>query len=427
MSIFTSLWTGASGLEAHGEAISVVGDNIANVSTTGFRGSRATFEDVLGGTAPNGQRFGAGVRTGGVETLFGQGSIQSTGVDLDLAIRGDGFFVVRGNHDGVEGSYYTRDGRMHLDNQGFVSNPEGMRLQGYTIDAAGQMAAAPGDLQLSGTSPPVATANVTMAANLDANAPVPPPWDPADPSGTSSFSSTVTVYDSVGNPHRADVYFRNNGGGAWEWHAMVDGGELTGGTPGTPTEIADGNLTFTTDGALDTETVNASSASFVGATPNQAIAFDFGDAITTDGGTGMAGSTQFAGASNVTAQSQDGFGSGSLVDISIADDGTITGLFSNGQSRPMARVALASFQAETGLRRAGSQLFVETGESGEALVAAAATGGRGAVSGGALEASNVDIGNELVTLIAYQRAFSANAKTVTTADEMLAEVTNLKR
>ncbi|MCA9676376.1 MAG: flagellar hook protein FlgE [Myxococcales bacterium] len=427
MSIFTSLWIGTSGLEAHGDALSVVGDNIANASTFGHRASRAGFAEVLGGTAPQGQRLGAGVRFEGTQTLFGQGALVQTGVDLDMAVRGDGFFVVKGNHGGVDASYYTRDGRFRLDQDGYIVNPSGLRLQGYPIDPTGQVAAAVGDLQLAGQSAPVATTIANLAVNLDATSTTPPPWDPADPTGTSNYATSTTIYDSLGNAHRADVYFRSSGGGAWEWHALVDGGELTGGTPGTPTEIASGNLTFTASGALDTEATVASSADFIGATPGQAITFDFGDAITTDGGTGLAGSTQYASASNVLALSQDGYGAGALVDLSIADDGTITGVYSNGQTRGVAQVALALFTSDEGLRRAGDQLFAETSTSGAALVAGAASGGRGAVSGGALERSNVDLGTELVNMIAYQRAFSANAKTVTTADEMLAEVTNLKR
>jgi flagellar hook protein FlgE len=157
MSLLTSLYIGNSGLDAHGDAIGVVGDNIANVSTVGFRGSRANFADVLGDTHTNGQRGGAGVRMAGTQTLFGQGSLQQTGVDLDLAIRGNGFFQVSGNHEGIDSNYYTRDGRFHMDNDGYVVNTEGLRLQGYTISPTGQMAAAPGDLQLAGQSPPVAT------------------------------------------------------------------------------------------------------------------------------------------------------------------------------------------------------------------------------------------------------------------------------
>ena len=428
MSIWTSLYTGASGLQAHGEAIGTVGDNIANVSTVGYKSSRASFEDVLGGTAPNGQRFGQGVKLGGVNTMFGQGSLQQTGGKLDMAIRGNGWFQLAGNHDGIQANYYSRDGQFHLDNTGTVVNNEGLKLQGYMIDAQGNLSATISDLTIGGQSEPNPTTEVNMAVNLDSASTTPAlPFDPLDPGGTSNFSTSTTVYDSLGAPHRADVFFRANGAGAWEWHAMVDGGELNGGTPGVATEIATGSLTFTTDGKLDIETPGAATADFLNATPGQAITFDFGDAITTDAGTGLGGTTQFAGASSVTGVDQDGYGAGELTDVLVSDDGVLRGVFSNGQSRDMARVALASFSAEDGLQRAGSQLYLETPESGQALMGAAATGERGAISAGSLEGSNVDLGNELVTMIAFQRAFSANSKTVSTADEMLQEITNLKR
>jgi flagellar hook protein FlgE len=426
VSIWNNLYIGISGLNAQGEAISIVGDNIANVSTVGFKASRAGFSDVIGGLSGS-TRMGAGVRMENSQLLFEQGVLQQTDGMLDLAINGRGFFVVNGNHDGLTGTYYTRDGRFGMDQSGYVVNQEGLRLQGYLVDAAGEQGVQVGDLQLGALqSQPLPTANVSIALNLDSSETAPVAWDPADPVSTSNFATSNTVYDSLGNAHRVDMYFRTNGDGTWEWHAMVDGGELTGGQAGVPTEIASGALSFTTSGQLDTETLNNSSADFLGATPGQAIAFDFGDALA-DGGTGLAGTTQFAGPSSVNSTTQDGFGFGSLVDFVVSENGTIEGLFSNGQRRAVARVALANFAGEDGLQRAGGQLFRETSASGQPLVDAAATGGRGSLSGGALESSNVDLTNELVTLIAYQRAFQANVKTVQTADEMLSEIANLKR
>ena len=431
MSLLNSLFTGASGMTAHGGAISVVGDNIANVSTIGFKRERAGFADVLGGSL-GGQRLGAGVRLGSVDTQWEQGSMQQTGGALDVAIRGQGLFVVSGQHDGQTGQYYTRDGRFSLDKTGYLVDPRGLNVQGYTIDAAGVMATSPSDLQLTGiTSAPAATTAANVSLRLDAAAQTTPlpAWNPANPTATSNYATSVTVYDSLGAPHKVDLYLRAQGGGTggWEWHAMVDGGELTGGTAGTPTEIATGTMTFDTSGALLTETPGATSANFVNAAPAQAIAFDFGDAITTDGGTGRAGTTQPDGANSVVALDIDGHGAGQLTDIHIADDGTIEGAFDNGDTRALGRLALATFTDEQGLRRAGDSLFTETSASGQPLIDAAAVGGRGSVSAGALEGSNVELGDELVTMIAYQRAFQANVKTVTTADEMLAEVAQIKR
>jgi flagellar hook protein FlgE len=426
MSITNSLYIGISGLQAHGDAISIVGDNIANASTVGFKRNRASFEDMLGGEI-NGQRLGGGVIQTGPQTLWEQGTITRTDNPLDLAINGGGLFMVKGTHGGQTAQYFTRDGRFHLDNQGYVTNQGGLRLQGFAIDGRGQRSLTPGDLPLGARqSPPVATTKATMQLSLDSTSAVGPAWDPTNPSGTSNYATSATVYDSLGTAHHVDVYFRARGGGAWEYHAMVDGADLTGGTPGTPQEIANGTLQFNTDGTLQAQTVATSSANFVNATPGQTITFNFGDDIAS-GGTGRNGTTQYTGASAVNGLDVDGRSAGKLNEIKITDDGKITGIFDNGDQFQLAQVALADFANEEGLRRVGDGLTMSTPESGQPLIDVAGAGARGSVVSGSLEASNVDIGNELVTLIAYQRAFEANAKTVTTADEMMSEVNNLKR
>lgn len=426
MSIWSSLYTGRSGLTAHGDAINVVGDNIANVSTVGFKSGSANFNDILGQRTNGGQNLGAGVKMGSVSQAFGQGSFLQSGGSLDYAIQGGGFFEVVGENDGIEGSYYTRNGRFSLNNEGMMVNQDGLRVQGYQVDANGDPTGGVGDIEISGQSPPVATTTADMELNLDPNAAGAGPFDPLDPAGTSDYQTSATVYDSLGNAHDVQMFFTNNGAGAFEWHAMVDGSELNGGTPGTLTEIADGTLGFDTNGNLDTETLNASSADFLGATAGQAIQFDFGDAITTDGGTGS-GSSMVAGASTVESFDQDGREPGDLIDVITSENGTVSGLYSNGETEPLAKLALASFRAPENLRREGDQLWSASRDSGQALLGEAGTSGRGSVASGALEGSNVDLGDELVTLIAYQRAFQANARTISTADEMLTEVNNLKR
>jgi flagellar hook protein FlgE len=425
MSITNSLYIGISGLQAHGDAIGVVGDNIANASTIGYKRNRAEFSDMLGGELDS-QRLGGGVRLSGTETMWDQGAVTQTGNPLDLAIRGGGMFLVTGNHGGQTAQYYTRDGRFHLDNQGMVTNQQGLRLQGYLIDATGTRALNPTDLPLGAhQSPPAATTKATMTLNLDANSAVPAPWDPTNPNTTSNYATSETVYDSLGAPHHVEVYFRAQGAGAWEYHAMVDGGDLASGIKGTLTEIGSGTLTFNTAGALAAQS-STSLANFVNATPAQVINFNFGDDIAA-GGTGLAGTTQFAGASAVNGLDIDGRSPGNLTDITIGDDGKIQGVFDNGDKIQLAQVALADFASEQGLQRVGDGLVAETAASGKPLVDVPGTGARGAVSSGALEASNVDLSNELVTLIAFQRAFQANAKTVTTADEMMQDVNSLKR
>ncbi len=412
MTIGNSLWIGVSGLMAHGEAISTVGDNIANVSTIGFKRSRASFNDLLGGEL-NGSRLGGGVYLGGNQSIWQQGTLSQTGNPLDVGISGNGMFVVSGSHQGRDAQFYTRDGRFKMDASGTLVDMHGMKVQGYAINN-GTRATAIGDLQLGGKqSAPVATTSAKMTLNLDANEPV-QTYDPADPNGTSSYSTSVQVTDSLGATHQATVHFTKSPAGDWEWHATVDGGEV-GGTAGTPVEIATGRLTFDTNGNLTNQQMTSSSASFTGATANQAIAFDF------------TGTTQNSGASTVSSTNVDGRSAGTLTDVKINPDGTIEGIYDNGETVAIAQLALADFANNEGLERQGDSLYAATRESGQALIDVAGSGGRGSTMSGMLEQSNVDLSSELVQLIAYQRAFQANSKTVTTADEMMLEVTNLKR
>jgi flagellar hook protein FlgE len=269
---------------------------------------------------------------------------------------------------------------------------------------------------------------MAITANIDANAAVAAaPFDPANPSSTSNFSTSMQVYDSLGNAHSVDVYFAKTGANTWDYHALVDGGQLAGGTAGTAVEVGSGSLSFTSAGALNSVTTNtAISASFVGANPNQAISLNFGTSIAA-GGTGLDGTTQFASPSSVSSQSQDGYASGDLAGVSVDGNGIVRGVYTNGQKLAVGQLTIAKFRANEGLGRAGHNLWIATRESGDAALGVASSGGRGAVSSGALEQSNVDLATQFVDLIAHQRAFAANSKTITTADEMLQEVVNLKR
>lgn len=432
MSILRSLNTGASGLRAHGEALNVAGDNIANVNTVGFKRSRAEFQDILGRSIAGATQIpqaGAGSRVAHVEQMWAQGALLTTDSPTDLALSGDGFFVVHGTVGGIESNYFTRAGQFHIDEEGFMVNLDRMRVQGYTVNDDGTMGTTLGDLELMGNAlQATPTTAVDIAANLDSEEPVPAlPFDPADPNSTSNFSTTATVYDSLGASHEITVYYRKSAPNSWEWHAMVDGAEVTGGTPGVPFEGASGTVTFTTDGALDTETVGASSWDFIDATPGQVIDFDFGESITTDGGTGLDATTQFAAPSSTNGLSQDGYAAGSVAGVSVAPDGTVLGVFTNGERRTLGQVAVASFDSNHGLERAGKGMYVSTLESGDPLYGTAESGGRGSIVSGALEQSNVDIGREFVNLISYQRGFQANSRVVTTSDEMYGELVNLKR
>ncbi len=426
MSVTRAMWAGVSGLNAEGQALGVIGDNVANANTIGFKQSRAIFEDVLGGAA--GSNVGAGVRMARAQQIFGQGSIQNTGQPTDLAISGDGFFVVKGMSNGVEGQFFTRAGQTSLNTEGFLVTPNGMKLQGYPVDADGTVGSSLGDVQISqGQLPPKPTSSFNVDANLDAGS-VPPttPWDPADPSKTSNYPTSTTMYDSLGQPHVVDVFFVNTGPGQWEYHAMTDGAEVSGGTPGTPQEIASGTLSFDGNGALADSTAAGGVVDWAGATPGQTITFDFGTSIAA-GGTGLDGITQYGSPNSVGQQTQDGYSSGSLSGVRVDPDGTVNGVYSNGEVVAVAQLGIAKFTSNDGLDRAGQNMWAATRESGEAAIGAAGSGGRGALVAGALEQSNVDITQQFVELIVHQRSFQANSKTITTADEMLQEVVNLKR
>jgi len=429
--VLRAMYSGVSGLRAEGEALGVVGDNIANVNTVGFKAQRAIFQDVLGhsilaGTASS--LPGSGVAVGDIQVMFTQGSLANTGIATDLALNGDGFFVVQGTTDGVTGNFYTRAGQFVLDKDGYLVNPNGLQVQGYAANGDGTFQASISSVRApTAALPPRATESATITANLDSASEVPLlAWDDQDPANTSNFSTTMTVYDSLGNAHALDVYFRKTADGTWDWHALVSGDETNPPVPDTNVEVGTGTLTFTTDGALDSVSSNTVTMDFAGATGGQAVTLDFGTSIA-DGGTGLEGMTQFSSPSNVSSQSQDGYASGDFSGISIDGQGVVMGLYTNGQKLALAQLAVAKFRSNDGLGRAGESLFIDTRESGPAALGTAGSGGRGAVSSGAVETSNVDLAEEFVGLIQHQRSFSANSKTITTADEMLQELINIKR
>ena len=417
-----------SGLRAEGEALSVVGDNIANVSTLGFKKQRSLFEDVLlkSGTPGGG---GAGVQQSRVQQVFTQGSLAQTGVPTDLAITGEGFFVVSGSVNGMTSSFYSRAGQFNVDASGFLVNPAGLKLQGRMSQADGTLAAAPSPLVVSTAGIPARpTSGVRISANLDASA-APPTvaFDPANPESTANASTALQIFDSLGEAHDLNVYFEKTGVGQWNYHALVRGDDLNPPQAGVNVEVGSGSLTFTGNGALDTHTTTQPiSVNFAGATQSQPIDFEFGSLLS-GGGSGLDGSTQFSMPSGFSAQSQDGYASGSLSGVSIAASGMVEGLYSNGQRASVGQLVLAKFRSQDGLVRAGEGLWMATKESGEAALGAPAGGGRGALSAGALETSNVDLGEEFVSMIQHQRVYSADSKVIMTADDMLTTLMQLKR
>ena len=432
MTVLSSMNSGFSGLKAESDALGVAGDNIANVNTSGFKAQRAVFEDVLGHSILAGTSTGlpgSGVRIGDIQQMFTQGTLSNTGVSTDIALNGDGFFTVKGTVDGVTQDFYTRAGEFSINKDGKLANVQGMKVQGYQANVDGTFASSISDVTApTAALPAKATAAVSVTANIDSSDAIPAlAFDPADPANTSNFSTTMSIFDSLGNAHTMDVYFAKTADNAWDYHAMVPGADLNPPVAGK-VEVGGGGLTFTTNGALDTVTVGtAITATFGGgATPAQPITLDFGTSIAA-GGTGLDGTTQFAGPSNVSSQSQDGYASGDFSGVSVDGQGVVMGLYTNGQKIAMSQLAIAKFRSNDGLGRAGQNLWIATRESGNAAMGTAGSGGRGATTGGALEGSNVDLASEFVSMSQHQRSFSANSKTITTADEMLQELINIKR
>lgn len=461
MSISSALYTGVSGLNAYANAISLIGNNIANVNTNGFKASRGNFSDILSassGTAGTLQ-IGRGVLVNNVAPVFTQGAFQATSLPGDLAIDGDGFFIVKDPQ--TSALLYTRTGNFSLNKDGKLANPQGLVLQGFDVDSSGNALPLVEDVNISGQSfPPKSTNNAAVQLNLssaatptiDPNTGLVKVFDPADPNGTSQFSTALTVFDSLGNGHTVDIYFQKTADNAWNWHMATLANQLAGAGGNTRVLLGSGQLTFSDTGALDTVTTTADNngpltAPVQGASVNfdfgggaqlgQGVNFDFGtpQRILSNGAfvpspgapTGFEGTTQFAAASSTLLQSQDGYGSGVLQNFSVDEQGKIRGIFSNGQALDLKRVALAKFPSVTGLKPVGKNLFSETITSGQPIVASPATSGLGSIVAGALEISNVDLSNQFVELIRAQQAYQANARIITTGDQLLTETVNLKR
>jgi len=418
---------GILGLKAHRQAMNVTSDNIANMNTIGFKGARVNFRDMLDRSVLGGAGVGGGVEVSSVQRLFQQGAITHGDSPLDFAMAGDGFFMVEGKFNGAKGEFFTRAGQFRLDKDGYVVNDGGLKLQAYPFDANEVRSSLRSDLQIpQATLPPRGTSTMNMVANLSSATAVGPAFDVASLSTTTDHASTIQVFDSLGQTHDLTVYFTRTGTG-WDWNVVADGGDLAGGTAGTPTTVGSGSMTFDVNGALDTLTpANAAlSVNFAGAAPGQAIAMNFGTSIAA-GGTGLDGITQHGSDSLTKAHSQNGYAPGELEHIALNDDGLLVGYYDNGEDKKLAQLAVARFTAREELNRIGGNLYVETPDSGQPIIGTAGNG-KNNVYGSALEQSNVDVATEFVNMIKQQRAFSASSRSITTADEMFTEVINLKR
>ena len=407
MGILTSLFTAVSGLNTYGNAMSVIGNNIANVGTAGFKSSRASFADLvsasIGGGGTTGQ-VGLGVFLNNVQTSFTQGSLSNTGNTLDLAIDGNGFFNLR---DAAGTSSYSRAGQFQVNNLGEIVDPSGRFLQGYQASATGVILGTVGNITLStGTIAPQATSTAAVEANLNAASTVPATAFNAADATTYNFSNGMTIYDSLGAQHQLRLYYVKSAANTWNLHSQIDGGATTAQT----------NLVFNTSGVLTGGGAQTFSLPITGgaATP-LSVAMDFSNI------------TQFGSASSLTEQTQNGFTAGSFQSLSIDGEGRVVAQFTNGQTRTLSQIVLSRFTNPNGLTRSGENGFAETIDSGAPLDGAPTNNGLGRLIPQTIEQSNVDLGKEFVDMIITQRAFQANSRAITTSDEMLQELVNLKR
>jgi flagellar hook protein FlgE len=408
MGILTGMFTAVTGLNSYGNAMSVIGNNIANVGTAGFKSSRATFAELVSASLAGGSgsdQIGLGVFLNDVQANFSQGSLTTTGKTFDLAIDGNGFYLL---HDSAGAGFYSRDGQFKVNNQGQVVNAGGFLLQGYQADTNGNITNTIGNITLSSNAvAPQVTSTAAIRANLDANATAPTgAFNVSDPT-TYNFSTGMSVYDSLGNAQQLRLYFvKTSTANTWNLYSQV----------GSAAPVARTNLAFNSSGALTSGGSQAMSLVIPGgATTPQTVTVDFSNV------------TQFGSPSGVIDQTQNGFASGTLDRISVDTQGKVVAQFTNGQTRALAQVVLNRFVNPEGLAKAGDNLFIESIESGAPLSGAATTNGLGKVVSGAVEQSNVDLGKEFVDMIITQRAFQANSRAITTSDEMLQELVNLKR
>ena len=406
-----SLFAGISGLNANATALTVIGDNIANVNTTAFKSNSSSFANVLsqslGGSVSSG--IGRGVEYWGTSPSWTQGSLENTSSPTDLAINGKGFFVVE---DDSGSAYYTRAGQFHLNEDGDLVNPDGMKVQGYEILTGGNLGSIV-DVNIPGEriSPPHATTEFSFDINLDSGA-----------ATGATYSTSQSIFDSLGNAIPLTLTFTKQAAAqTWQVAASVPApnGPVTIGGAATAAVTFDssGNLTApAADGALSITMAN-------GAATPLAVTWDLYDG----GGASLGDLTGFASQSSTTFQHQDGYTSGVLQGISVDEEGVVTASYSNGQLTPVFQLYLADFPSYEGLTKLGNNLYAESLKSGQPLPGVAGNGRLGGITSGSIEMSNVDLAQEFVKMITTQRAFQANSRVITTSDEILSELINIKR
>jgi len=411
-----------SGINAAAQDLRVIGNNVSNASTTGFKQSRAEFADVYAasdGAASN--AIGAGVRLSGVSQQFGQGNIEFTDNKLDLAVNGRGFFVLDDNGS----RSYTRSGAFKVDRDGFVVNTSADKLVVNNADESGQISGAIGPLQLDRSNiSPKPTTRIDVGLNLDSSQ-KPPSTLPFNPDVPNSFthSTSVTVYDSLGAPHLSTMYYvKDAAPNTWTTHMFIDGKDTRGGV--APPFNGD-KLVFNGSGGL--ASINGKSTPPGEIEYNGVKVADGLDPI--DLVVNLQSSTpttQFGTKFSASALTQNGYASGRLSGIDIDDSGIVRARYSNGQTKTLGQVTLADFSNPQGLRQLGDTNWAESFASGVPLVGTPGSGSLGGLQSGALEASNVDLTGQLVNMITAQRNFQANAQVITTADTVTQTIINIR-
>ncbi len=483
-----SLYAGSSGVKTYSHDMTVTGSNIANVNTIGYKTNRTNFEDLMATSIAGDTKLGKGVNIGNIQQLHTQGSFEITELDTDLAIDGQGFFTVQ---DKTGKTFYTRSGQFTYDKEGFLTTQDGMYLMIKDVNPeTGASTGSLKRINiLDQIDPPQPTGDgvkegtgINLIANLDSN--TKPPKMEVDYANVTpemyNNSTSVTVYDSKGQEHAVNVVFRKLADkpadidpatgqpiagteikNSWQWLALSPGEDLEGGIPGTMQAVGGGFMEFSFDGRLVNDTPgviqqappavaggppgpvtmikgaklpNAPAQigfNFLGSGGAQQIGIIFGKGSNPndplDTRTGVDGITQFANEFKLIEIRADGIKSGKLENIFIKENGTIDGAFDSGNVKALGKVVLTDFKSRENLAQLGKNLFKRTFESGEAIENDAGANGAGRIQSKALERSNVELSNEFVRMIEGQRAFQANAKIVTTSDEILADMIQMKR
>lgn len=402
-----SFQQGLSGLDGASKALDIIGNNIANSGTAGFKSASAQFSDVFAASLSGGggSQIGVGVGLSGINQEFTQGNITTTGNPLDIAINGAGMFRLSNNGTIT----YSRNGQFNLDKDGYIVNSTGSHLTGYAVDASGNVI--PGaftDLQVNSSNiAPRATTISSVQLTLDSRA-TPPAITPFSASNplTYTASTAQTVYDSLGNAHIMSMYFvKSATAGQYDMYTALDGGAASGPT----------TLTFSNTGTLTTAMpVTESFVLTNGAASPLAFPLD------------LSGTVQYGIGFAVNQLQQDGYTSGRLTGVSVSSDGVLQGRYSNGKTQNLGQIALVNFNNPNGLQQLGGNQWAETSDSGQPIPGTPGTGSLGAVQSGAVEESNVDLTSELVNMITQQRAYQANAQSIKTQDSVLQTLVNLR-